>query len=281
MDSIMKRLAHKLLSMTLSQAVAILAILFLLSPFILVIGASFDRGGGYQVHFPPKDLSVLPYAQIPMKYFQALGVSALIGGIVALSATTLGLMAALGIVRGRLPGKEWLQAFFRLPIQIPAVVTGAVFLQFYYQAAALLNVNLLTGIYGLVLAHLFVSLTYTVGAISVALSRIDPAVEEAAQSLGASNWNTFWQVTFPMLRPGLMAGAFYAFIVSFGDVPIAIFLVNTETMTLPVQIFQDMQFDFQPSMLAMSAIVSVLSLALILGVQKFVGLDLVLPSEKK
>lgn len=276
----MKRLAYQLRRITLSQVVATVAISFLIVPFILVIGASFDPGGGYQVHFPPRTLSLLAYEQIPPNYIQALGRSALIGCIVALGATSLGLMAALGIVRGRWPGKEWLQALFRLPIQIPAVVTGAVFLQFYYEVSAFLNINFMTGIVGLVLAHLFVSLTYSVGAISVVLARIDVSVEEAAQSLGASNWNIFWQVTFPMLRPGLMAGLFYAFITSFGDVPIAIFLVNPDTMTLPVQIFQDMQFDFRQSTLAISAIVAVLSLALILAIQKFVGLDLVLPSPR-
>ena len=74
---------------------------------------------------------------------------------------------------------------------------------------------------------------------------------------------------------------FYAFIVSFGDVPIAIFLVQSERTTLPVLIFQDMQFDFRPSMLAASTIVVIVSLALILSVQRFAGLDVVLPSKRK
>lgn len=277
----MKRLLHVLCRISISQVVAVVAILFLIAPFIVVIGASFDRGGGYQVHFPPRDFSLDPYEKISVKYIQALGVSTLVGCIAAILATVLGLMAALGIVRGRLIGKEWLQAFFRLPVQIPAVVTGAVFLQFYYQVAGLLDLNLMNGIVGLVIAHLFVSLTYSVGAIAAVLSRMDRSIEEAAQSLGANNWATFSQVTFPMLRPGLVAGMFYAFIMSFGDVPIAIFLVNANTMTLPVQIFQDMQFDFQPSMLAISTIVALLSLTLILGIQRIGGLDLVLPSNRK
>ena len=277
----MKNLRYALRRIALSQVVAIAAILFLAAPFVLVIGASFDPGGGYQVHFPPRTFSLAPYEQIPAKYLQALAVSATVGGIVAIAATVLGLAAALGIVRSRLVGKEWLQAFFRLPVQIPAVVTGAVFLQFYYQVAALLELNLMNGLAGLVIAHLFVSLTYSVGAISSVLVRIDASIEEAAQSLGASNWSTFFQVTFPMLRPGLVAGMFYAFIMSFGDVPIAIFLVNANTMTLPVQIFQDMQFDFQPSMLAISTIVALLSLTLILGIQKIGGLDLVMSSNRK
>lgn len=277
----MSRILYALRKATLSQAVAVLVVGFLVAPFVVVLGASFDPGGAYQIHFPPRTVSLAPYADIPMKYVQALGLSALIGACVAVLATFLGLLAALGIVRGRLRGKEMLQAFFRVPVQIPLIVTGAVFLQFYYQVAALLGLNLLAGIGGIVVAHLFVATTYSVGAISAVLARINPAIEEAAQSLGASNWGTFRQVTFPMLRPGLVAGLFYGFIMSFGDVPIAIFLVNADAMTLPVLIFQDMQFDFQPSMLATSAIVVVLSLALIFGVQKLAGLDLVLPAGKK
>jgi putative spermidine/putrescine transport system permease protein len=272
---------HLLRKVTLSQLVAVLVVGFLIAPFIVVLGASFDPGGAYQIHFPPRSLSLVPYSEIPMKYARALGVSALIGACVAFLATFFGLLAALGIVRGRMAGKEVLQAFFRLPVQIPLIVTGAVFLQFYYQVAAILGINLLTGIGGIIIAHLFVATTYSVGAISAVLVRINPSIEEAAQSLGATNWAMFWQVTFPMLRPGLVAGLFYGFIMSFGDVPIAIFLVNANAMTLPVQIFQDMQFDFQPSMLATSTIVVVLSLILILGTQKLAGLDLVMPGGKK
>jgi putative spermidine/putrescine transport system permease protein len=196
-------------------------------------------------------------------------------------ATIFGLLAALGIVRGRFIARETLQAFFRLPVQIPLIVTGAVFLQFYYQIAAVLDINLLSGIGGLIIAHLFVATPYAIGAISAVLVRIDPAIEEAAQSLGATDRHTFAYVTFPMLRPGIIAGFFYGFIISFGDVPIAIFLANPKAMTLPVRIFQDMQFDFRPSMLAMSSIVVMLSLIVIIAMQRLAGLDLVIPSGKK
>jgi putative spermidine/putrescine transport system permease protein len=277
----MDKLLYRLRKITLSQAVAALVIVFLIAPFVVVMGASFDQGTAYQIHFPPRTLSLKPYIDIPSAYWHSLATSAIIGVCVAVLATLIGLLAALGIVRSRLPGKELLQSFFRLPVQIPLVVTGAVFLQFYYQVAALLGVDFLSGIWGIVVAHLFVAIPYSIGAISAVLVRLDPAIEEAAQSLGATNGHTFMYVTFPMLRPGLVAGLFYGFIVSFGDVPIAIFLANDKSMTLPVRIFQDMQFDFRPSMLAMSTVVVVLSLLIIVGTQKLAGLDLVMPSGKK
>ena len=84
-----------------------------------------------------------------------------------------------------------------------------------------------------------------------------------------------------MLRPALLAGAFYAFIISFGDVPVSIFLVTPTNMTLPVLIFQDMRFDFQPSILAVSTLVSIISMVLIVGIQKLAGLDMVLPPNQR
>jgi len=138
----------------------------------------------------------------------------------------------------------------------------------------------LGNIAGLVIAHCFVSIPYCIASISSILLRVDASSEEASIIHGASHWETFRLVTFPSIRPGLLAGTFYAFILSFGDVPIAIFLTGPNTTTLPVQIFQDMQFDFRPGMLAISTIIVVFSLVAIIGLQKLAGLDLVDPTRK-
>ena len=264
-----------------SWTVAGLVILFRFAPFIVVLGSSFDSGDSYHVSFPPRGLTLKWYWEIPDSYWRAAGVSVVVGALVALVSGIIGTMAALGLVRGKVRGVELLQSFFRLPVQIPLIVTGAVFLQFYYQVGALLGWNPLGSIAGIVVAHAFVAIPYCVGSVSSVLVRMNPALEEAATSLGASAWSTFWRVTFPFIRPGVAAGMFYAFIVSFGDVPIAIFLVQGSTMTLPVQIFQDMQFDFRPSMLACSALIVIGSLAIILLAQRFAGLDLILPSKRR
>jgi len=266
---------------SLSGVTAVLTIAFLVAPFVIVAGASLDSAQSYTVRFPPRDLTLRWYGAIPAKYWDGLEVSVVLGATVALLATALGVMAAFALVRGRLVGEQALRAFFRLPVQIPLVVTGAVFLQFYYYVVALAGVNPMNGLAGLVLAHLFIAMPYCVGAISAVMTRLDESLEEAAESLGATAWATFWQVTFPALRPGIVAGLLYAFIMSFGDVPISIFLVNSDTMTFPVLAFQDMQADFNPGMLAVSTMVVVISLVLILVLQKVAGLDLVLPSRQR
>jgi putative spermidine/putrescine transport system permease protein len=259
--------------------VATLTIAFLIAPFVVVVGASFDGTQSYTVHFPPHNLTLHWYGAIPPKYWQGLKVSVVLAAIVAPLAATLGLRAAFGLVRGKIVAEEAVRAFFRLPVQIPLVVTGVVFLQFYYYVTAVTGANPAQGLLGLVLAHLFIAVPYCVGAISAVMTRLDVALEDAAESLGATPWTTFWQVTFPALRPGVVAGLLYAFIMSFGDVPISIFLVNGDTMTFPVQLFQDLQADFDTGMLAISTIVVVVSLVLILALQKIAGLDLVLPAK--
>jgi putative spermidine/putrescine transport system permease protein len=264
-----------------SKAVLCAVMVFLLAPFVVVAGASFDPATEYHVTFPPRGLSLAGYAAIPFKYALAGGISLMVAVSVAIVSTAIGLCAALGLVRGNVPGREILQSFFRLPVQIPFVVTGAVFLQFYYQLDAATGFNLLNGFPGLIVAHVFVSVPYSIGAIASVLTRFNPALEEAAQSLGATGWATFWQVTFPFIRPGVMAGMFYAFIVSFGDIPVALFLVSGKRTTLPVEIFQDMQFDFQPSILAVSTLIAVLSLVAILGVQRLAGFDVIVPGRER
>lgn len=265
---------------TVSKAMLALVLLFLLLPFIVVLGSSFDTTAEYHIDFPPRGFTLHNYVAIPPSYVHAAGISLMIALSVAVLSTAIGLCAALGLVRSQVPGRELLQSFFRLPVQIPLVVTGAVFLQFYFQVAAWTGVDVLTGPVALIIAHVFVAVPYTVGAISAVLLRFDAALEEAAEILGASGWTTFWHVTFPVIRPGVMAGLFYAFIVSFGDVPMALFLVSGKWTTLPVQIFQDMQFDFKPSMLAVSSLIAALSLVAILAVQKLAGFEMVEPRRR-
>ena len=254
---------------------------FLLGPILAVIFASFEAGQTYHFAFPPKNFSVEWYGKIPQRYLHALGVSILVAGVSAVIATLLGAAAALALVRGRLAATELLQSYFLLPLQIPFVVTGVVFLQFYNQLAIATGIDLLGSIAGLVIAHVFVTIPYSIGTVGSVLVRANPRLEEAARTLGASETAVFRRVLLPTLRPGLFAGFFYAFIVSFGDVPISIFIASEKMTPLPVEIFSTLQFDFDPAVLALSTIVVALSALLILGAQRLAGFDLVLPSAKR
>lgn len=264
-----------------SRLFAIVTFAFLLGPFVVLVGASLDSGMSTFARFPPRDLSLDWYFKIPSQYWEALRTSFLVACTVSVLSTIVGLSAAIGLVRSGIGGQQAFQAFFRIPVQIPLVVTGAVFLEFYFRLAAMLGIELLYTFSGLVIAHLFIAIPYSVGAICAVLVRLDPFLEEAALSLGATRWSAFRRVVLPAIRPGVVISVFYAFIVSFGDVPVSLFLVNNEISTFPVRLFYDMQFDFHPTILSVSSLVLGLSFVLVLGVQRLAGMSLVNASQGK
>lgn len=259
----------------LAYGICLAVYLYLVSPVIVVAAASLDVTAVYAANFPPKSIGLRWYAEIPQKYLHALLTSATAAAIAALVSGILGTLAALGIVRGKLPGAEILRAFFRAPLQIPFVVTGVVFLQFYYGFQALTRIELAASLPGLVLAYVFVGTPYTVNTVGAVLERLNPRLDEAAAILGADRWVTFWRITLPLIRPGLMAGMLYAFVIAFGDVPLSIFLSSPEYSTLPVEIFQTLQFDFRPTVLSISTLIALMSVVSLWLIQRMVGLDLV------
>jgi len=251
-----------------------LGYLFVWAPLIVVIGASFDGGSRYSaVSFPPHDPSLQWFRAISPALFGALRLSVVLGLVVALLACLLAIPAALGLVRSRIPGKPVIGAIFRAPLQIPAIVTGVAFLHLYYWVGDVTGFSPNGSFAGLVLGHLFVATPYAIGTITAVLQRFDIHLEEAALSLGASRWGTFRQVTLPMLKPGVYAGALYAFMVSFSDVPIAIFLTAPGYVTFPVELFFSMENDINPANLAAATLVIVASFGAMLLVQWLVGLD--------
>lgn len=260
---------------------AALTYAFLLVPLLVVIGASFDGGAQAFFRFPPQEISLRWYAEMPAKYWASLGLSFSIALTVGALAAIIGTLAALGIARGSARGSPALDAYFRFPLQVPFVVTGIVFLQFYYLLLDTFGIALLGGFWGYVIAHTSFCIPYAVGAVGSVITRDLDRIENAARIAGATERRVLRRITLPALKPGMFAGFFFAFIVSFGDVPVSVFLATGSPSPLPVEIFQTLQFDFDPRVLAISAIVVVLSSVFIVGVQRFVGLDLVLPGSQQ
>jgi putative spermidine/putrescine transport system permease protein len=245
----------------------------LLAPIAFVMLSSFDYGQRAYVVFPPEQFTLESYWRIPMRYWEALWLSFRVAFLCMIVACAIGIPAAIGIVRSNLPGKGALLALFRAPMQIPAVVSGVAFLHLYYLVGPATGLPLAGSFLGLVTAHIFAATPYVVGTLVSVLQRFDTNLEEASLSLGASRTATFAQVTLPMLKPGIFAGALYAFMISFSEVPISVFLSGSKLVTFPVEVFNSMLFDFEPTILAISSIVTVLSLTLVWLVQWAVGLD--------
>jgi putative spermidine/putrescine transport system permease protein len=262
-------------------AFAAAVILFLFVPILTLALASLESRQSYAFSFPPEHLSLAWYGRISEKYWDALGVSLAAATTAATISTAIGAAAAIGLVRGEWRSRSALQAFFNLPLQVPLVVTGVVFLQFYNQLALTLSIDPLGSLASLVIPYVFVTIPYSVGTVGAVLISANPRLEEAARTLGASEWSVFRRVLLPLIKPGVFAGFFYGFIVAFGDVPIAVFLAAGKFVTLPVEIFQTLQFDFDPAVLAISTLVVFFSALLIVAVQRLVGFDLVLPAARR
>lgn len=257
-----------------------LVYVFLLGPVLVVVLASFSGGdmdsGRAFVRFPPQDLSLQWYGEISSSLYHSLWVSVSVAAVATVLALVIGVPAAIGLVRGRVPGKTLIAALFRAPLQIPFIVIGIAFLQTYYVVNDVLGVSLVATFPGLVIGHLFVTTPYVVGSVGAVLYRFNNALEEAALSLGASHWRTFYRVTLPIIMPGIYAGCLFGFMVSFGDVPISLFLAGARFTPLPVEIFHSMEFDFDTAILALSTMIVCASVFLLWGIQKLVGLDVLL-----
>jgi putative spermidine/putrescine transport system permease protein len=264
---------------TLLFAWCALSYIFLLSPLIIVIGGSFSGGGENDygaVTFPPVNPTLKWYFRIPSEQIHALGVSLALGLTSALIATAIGIPAALGLVRSNIRGKFVLAAIFRAPLQIPAVVSGFAFLQLYYLMLITFGVGLPGTFWGLLIGHVFIGIPYVVGAVTAILQRFDTRLEEAAMILGASPFRVMWRVTLPVILPGIYAGGLYAFMVSFADVPISIFLGSSSYTTYPVALFFALENDFNSAILASATLVILFSLIILLIAQKIIGLDALL-----
>ena len=259
----------------------------LLAPLVVVVGGSFSAPPNENVvmsyvQFPPERLTLEWYERIPSTQLRALGVSFLLALVVAVAAGLIGVPAAFGLVRGRLiVPRTAVSAIMRAPLQIPHVVTGMAFLQLYYVIGDRWGGYLQGTAAGLFLAHLFMATPFVVGSVGAVLQRFNPRLEEAATILGASQWRTFRRVTLPVIMPGVFTGLLYAFIVSFVDVPAAIFLASPQAMTFPVELFHAMEQDFTPSSLASASLAAAFAIVLVYAAQRFLGLDALLRSRTK
>ena len=267
------RVSSRLISSGSRSLILAAVYIFLFAPIIIVMATSFDYGERAYVIFPPERFTFDAYLNIPEYIENGIYLSIVVGISAALGASLIGIPAALGIVRSDIPGKSLIMTLFRVPLQIPGVVTGLAFLQAYYAIGAATGWYANGTYIGLVIAHIFAATPFVIGAVVPVLQRFQPTLEEAAQTLGASRMTTFRKITMPLISPGVFAGSLYAFMISFGDVPIAIFLSKPGTSTFPVEVFFALEQEFDTTILAASTLVVIFSLIVLLIIQRFSGLD--------
>jgi putative spermidine/putrescine transport system permease protein len=220
--------------------------LYLLAPVLVVVATSVTTTA-YPV-FPPHGFTFRWFGEFLRnpEFMSGVRLSALLALCATLIATCLGTAAALGLARGPRRTRSALAALFLSPIVFPAIVLGLALLIFYSR------IGLSGSFAGMVAAHVVLVTPFVVRLVAASLAEFDDSVEEAARNLGA-NWpRVFFQVTLPIIRPGVVAGAVFAFIISFDELVVTLFLAGPGMQTLPIRIYSFVQYNSTPVISAIS-----------------------------
>ena len=239
---------------------------YLFVPLIIVVGISLSPT--YQMLFPPQGVSLrwFKYILDQKEFTQSFYVSIVVAFFASLVALIMGFFASLAIVRHSFRGKTVVENIFMMPIILPTVVTGVAMLQFFS----------ILGYHDfwmrLILGHVVITIPYTIRSISANLYGFNRRLEEASFILGANRFQTFKNILLPLIKPGLIAGSLLAFIISFDNVTVSLFLLGSKTVTLPVRIMLYLDWSFNPSVAAISTVLIILTVITIIIAERIVGL---------
>lgn len=244
---------------------AALVLLYLVLPTLVIVPLSFSSESF--LSFPPPGLSLRWYEAFAssVDYRLAIANSVKIGLPAALLATALGTLAALALVRGELRGRRALSALMLAPLILPQIIL----------AIGLFPVMVRLGIAGsypaILLGHTVVSMPLAFITVAAALRSYPPSYEVAAMTLGASRWNTFRHVTFPMVWPGMLVGFIFAFTFSFDELILAIFLTSPATRTVPRLLWEQLNYQMTPVIAAATCVLLGLTVVLLLAAAATAG----------
>ena len=245
----------------------LLIAVWLVAPTLVVIPMSFaDKKS---LAFPPTGFSLRWYENFftNPQWFGSLVTSARIALMVAVVATVIGTMAAIGIERMKSRAGGLIRAVLITPMIVPGVVLAVGIYAVY------LDTQLVGTWTGYVLAHTLLAIPFVVIAVGANLAVFDARLEIAAASLGASRLTTFFTITLPLILPGILSGALFAFVTSFDEVIVSLFITSPQLKTLPVQIFASMTRDADPTVAAVGSLIFmttslVIGLGLIFGTRR-------------
>jgi putative spermidine/putrescine transport system permease protein len=253
----------------------LLVSIFIIGPLLVMIAISLTADG--YISLPYNGISLRWYEDMLQQkiFFDAAVNSILLALQATATAVMLGTAVALAVTRYRFPGRGLILLLSGAPLFVPLVMTGLAVLVFFSTL----------GIGGpalrLYVAHVSLTMPYIVRMVSVSMAGFDWNQELAARNLGASPLRAFLEVTLPQIVPGVIAGAAFAFIISFDDVGMSIFLTGAAYKTLPVELFAFAAFDLTPMIAAVSVTMIVFSALFVLIVERIFGMQRVLSGETR
>lgn len=241
-------------------------LVFLFTPILIVLAVSFTESAVFA--FPPQGFSLKWYSAI--RNADGLIASAWLSAQIAFLSTcislVLGTLCAIAVVRRLVPGGDAIATFMGSPLMIPGLVLGIAFLQ------AARHVGLRDAYTTLLIAHVVLTMPFIMRTILASLSLFDFSMLDAARTLGCSYPASLWRVLVPNILPGVMSGALFAFIASFDNYPISIFIVDVRTKTLPIQLLNQLEMSPDPTVAATSALLIVATIAALIVCDRLVGL---------
>lgn len=246
---------------------ALVSLVVLAAPTVVVLVVSFTSG--FSLRFPPPGYSLRWYValldawQLHFAARNSVFVAAWATGL----SIVLGVAAALGIARSRTLSARVLDSLFMSPLVLPALAFGLAGLMFFSLIG--LPVSPLT----LIIGHTVVCVPFVVRNTVAALAQLEPALLECSASLGASRGYTFRRITLPLIRPGILAGGFIAFMSSFDNVPVSLFLRDAATDMLPIRMWQDLEGKLDVTIAALSGVLIVFTVALMIVMERVTGLS--------
>jgi putative spermidine/putrescine transport system permease protein len=238
---------------------------FVLAPIVLVVLISFSADNF--IRFPPEQWGIRWYRALLQNatFLTAFRTSAILAAMVTLLDLAVGIPAAYAIARLRFRGRDALFAFLTAPLLLPSVVLGLSIL------LAFSPLRLAATYPGLTLAHMTITLPFVVRIIATALSTLPADIEDAAATLGAPPRSVFRRVTLPLMIPGVLGASALAFILSFDEVVVSLFIVGPRLSTLPVEIFRYVEGRTDPMVAALCSVLILGSIAIVLVLERTVG----------
>lgn len=244
----------------------VLAYIFLFAPLIII--AMTSVGSENYIAFPPRGFSLKWFATVfqSKSFISSMGTSFFISLVATIVALIIGMPAAYGLSRYNFKGKSVIKSFFFSPLIVPGIVVGFALFKF-------LLVKLNLSVYmSLFLGHTLVVIPYIIRVVGSSLEGFDYSIEEAAISLGCKKFQTFFKVVLPNITSGVMAAFMLAFINSFNNVPVSMFLTGPGVSTLPITMMNYVEYNYDPTVSALSVILMVLTIIIMYILEKTLGL---------
>ena len=238
-------------------------LVFLNLPILVIAFMSFARGPF--LSFPPAGFSLHWYAAYlgSARWMGATFTSLEVAAATACLAIVLGTGGAFGLVRGRFPLQAAASALVNAPLVVPGIVSAVGF-YFFFAHLGLIGTRLC-----LVLAHTALAVPLVVVNAATALRTLDEDLERAARGLGASRLQVFVHVTCPLLRPAIVTGGLLAFLLSFDELVVALFISGVDTATLPIRLWNSLRDEIDPTVAAASTLLILLSIAIVALIEIF------------